>query len=288
MQPNNSNVSKRVSWTIPALFKGKSLLDVIETFHIAKKTLNWLFVNQKIKRNGTSIAPHEVLATNDCLTFDFTDFKSKEVEPYPGNLTILYEDQDLLMVDKPSGMLVHTDGNTLDTLTNRVKAYTMNHPNVLDALPVHRIDVDTSGIVLFAKNPLEHAYLSHAMEHHDIHKTYHCLVEGVIKDEQGVIQTSIGKDRHSQRQIITSKGQSAYTEFRVIKRYQKTSLLHVVIKTGRKHQIRVHLTSIGHPIVGDTLYGATKAPRLMLHHHELVLIHPLLRKSIRVQSPSPF
>lgn len=255
-------------------YTDKSIRAFLESHYISKSTIYKLESSKKLLINGVFQPFARFLAADDIITIDFSDISSSPVEPFPGDIAIIYEDEDLVILNKPVQLLVHTDGNTIDTLTNRLAYHYQRIGYTYPVLPVHRIDVDTSGMVIFAKHPLAHSYLSHLFESQTIVKMYTCLCENPFKENHGMIRTSIGSDRHSNRQIISSSGQSAMTKYQVLEVYENVSKVSVEIKGGRKHQIRVHMASIGHPIVGDSLYGHRSNGRMMLHFSSVSFIHP--------------
>lgn len=261
---------------IAKYFDKLTIRDILVSFHIAKSKIHNL--NGYVYINQNKALMDDIVKTDDVLSIDMRHLNLKEVELVEGPIDKVYEDQDLLIINKPKGILVHTDGNEIDTLTNRVAYHYQDYP--YPVLPVHRLDVETSGILVFAKHPLSHAYLSYLFEIRQIEKTYEALVEGILKDENKVIKAPIGKDRHQNKQMVTQHGQSAHTTYKVIKRYDDETLCHINIMGGRKHQIRVHMASIGHPVVGDLLYGhirKTDAP-LRLSFIHIKFKHPTSRE----------
>jgi 23S rRNA pseudouridine1911/1915/1917 synthase len=191
-------------------------------------------------------------------------------------LTIIYEDSDLLVVDKPAGLTVHpAPGHPSHTLVNAVLAYC---PDILaidgSQRPgiVHRLDKDTSGLMLVAKNHAAHLNLSQQLRARSIVRRYKVLVRGRLSPEHGAIEAPIGRDpRHRQRMAVVSRGRQARTRYRVLGYPGESTLLEATLETGRTHQIRVHLSAIGYPVVGDTVYG-TRSPflgRQFVHAHRL-------------------
>ena len=215
-------------------------------------------------------------------------------------LSILYEDDDILVIDKPAGLLVHpTLKNETDTLTDILIRYLPNIKYVGEDSKrpgiVHRLDKDTSGLMLITKNNNAFYYFKKIFLDRKIEKRYLALVFGSVKDSQGTITKSISfskKNRNKRSALLDSHSKKAWTEYKVIKRFSDYSLLEVAIKTGRTHQIRVHLASIGHPIVGDKQYMFKRqiAPqslqRQFLHAHYLKFLH-LSGKIIELQSKLP-
>ena len=209
------------------------------------------------------------------LTFDEEDYPKKEILwGNPDLVQEVYQDQHLIIVNKPEGMKTH--GNQPDeiALLNHVSAYVGQTCYV-----VHRLDMETSGLVLFAKNPFILPILNRLLEKKEIAREYWALIEGRVESKELVFRDKIGRDRHDRRKrIVDAKnGQYAETHISRLKQFpNKTSLVRCKLKTGRTHQIRVHLSHHKHPIMGDPLYNSgSKASRLMLHAFRLSFTHPL-------------
>ncbi|MBN2300282.1 MAG: RluA family pseudouridine synthase [Acholeplasmataceae bacterium] len=231
-------------------------------------------MQKKLFVNGTFYAFDFLLNTHDLIEIDWKGLHPDFPLTMKKEVKCVYEDDDIAIFDKPSGLLVHEDGKNFDTLTNRVSAYFQSKGYPYPVLPVHRIDSDTSGMVIFGKHPLAMSYLSYLFESQLIEKMYVCLVHGRLEQETGEIEKQIGGDRHSNKQVISSQGKTAKTSFEVVDYEEESTRLHVYIHGGRKHQIRVHLESIGFPILGDMLYGRKAANRLMLHFKKVSFKHP--------------
>ena len=212
-------------------------------------------------------------------------------------LVILYEDEDVIAIDKPAGMVVHpAAGHATGTLVNAILHHFPHIEGVgEEGRPgiVHRLDKDTSGIILVAKNPRAHRYLQAQFKARTVEKTYLALVHGHVSPKRGVIDAPIGRHpRHRQRMAIVSadKGREAQTEYEVQAFYGSTTLVAAHPLTGRTHQIRVHFASMGHPVVGDALYGRRDAYRLgrhFLHAHRIRFRRPSDEKAIELVSPLP-
>ena len=209
-------------------------------------------------------------------------------------LTIVYEDSDLLVVDKPAGLTVHpAPGHPSHTLVNAVLAYC---PDILaidgSQRPgiVHRLDKDTSGLMLVAKNHAAHLNLSQQLSARSIVRRYKVLVRGRLSPERGAIEAPIGRDpRHRQRMAVVSRGRPACTRYRVLGYPGEFTLLEATLETGRTHQIRVHLSAIGYPVVGDTVYG-TRSPflgRQFVHAHRLRFQLPSTGEIVELSSELP-
>lgn len=265
-----------ITFTIPSAYHHKTLRFYLNSFHLSRTNIYKLELSQSIKSAHNVIKNDDVLVEGQVI--EITYQAKEQTIPFEGDIKILYEDEDLLIVDKPAYQLVHTDGITIDTLTNRVHHYYHQQSLSLDVFPVHRIDYETSGIVIFAKHFLAQSYFSYLFEKKDIKKYYVCLARHPFKEKSGSIKMPIGKDRHQQKQIISSSGKPCETRYQVLYEKEGLSKVEVEIIGGRKHQIRVHLASIGHPIVGDKLYGVNQHIRLMLHFKKVSFVHPRTRE----------
>ena len=209
-------------------------------------------------------------------------------------ISIIYEDDDLLVVDKPAGMTTHpAPGSPAHTLVNAVLAH-------LPALPesdsparpgiVHRLDKDTSGLIIIAKTPAALANLSAQFKSRTVKKTYVALLTGRLKPQTGLIDAPVGRDRvHRQRMTVTEHGRSARTEFKVLKQFEGYTLVEARPQTGRTHQIRVHFASLGHPLVGDSVYGAKSEllGRQFLHAQRLSFKLPSSGQPVEFTAPLP-
>ena len=218
-------------------------------------------------------------------------------------LSILYEDEYLLAINKPVGMVVHPScGHRSGTLVNAILSHLekpVNPPSTsgnpcIDERPgiVHRLDKDTTGVILVAKDPTTQEALSSQFHDRKVEKTYRAVVEGTVKKDEDVIEGSMARHPILRKKmaLVTKGGRYSMTRFKVIRRLRGFTYLEVYPKTGRTHQIRVHLASIGHPIAGDELYGK-KAKRLatrpLLHAHRILIEHPVKKTPVRVEAPVP-
>jgi 23S rRNA pseudouridine1911/1915/1917 synthase len=217
-----------------------------------------------------------------------------EFEPEWMELNILYEDDYCLVVNKPDGMEVHPSvKGQRGTLAHKVAAYYDMTNQKCRVRHIHRLDKDTTGPVLYAKNELAHYVFDAAMREKRIERIYAALAEGVVKDAKGVIDAPIGQDRHhSTRRRVSETGESAVTRYEVIERFADHTLVRLRLETGRTHQIRVHLSHLGHPIAGDGLYGGHRPimQRQALHGEKLVWPHPWTgdRLSVHASLPDDF
>jgi len=244
--------------------------------------------------NGKSAKPSLKLNAGDKVDVVIPPETPSQLEPENIPLKIVYEDADLLVVDKPAGLAVHpAPGHPSHTLANAVLSYLPALAKDADSLRpgiVHRLDKDTSGLIIVAKNRLAQANLSQQFKSRVVKKTYITLVQGKLTPEKGIIEAAIGRDpSHRQRMAVTAKGREARTEYQVIKYIGNYSLLEIKPETGRTHQIRVHLAAIGFPVVGDTTYGlkSSRFPRQFLHASKITFKLPSTGKEITLESPLP-
>ncbi|MBB3131808.1 23S rRNA pseudouridine1911/1915/1917 synthase [Paenibacillus rhizosphaerae] len=213
------------------------------------------------------------------------------IEPVWADLTVLYEDDFCLVVHKPAGMKVHPDGHSPETtLDHAVAAHYQMQGEEIAVRHIHRLDQHTTGPVLYAKNDWAQLVLDKEMSGKRISRIYAAFVEGRISADLKVIDLPIGKDRHhKQRRRVSPGGQSAVTRILHAEAGHKASLVYLELETGRTHQIRVHLSHVGHPLLGDTLYGGNTSAigRQALHGERLSFAHPLTREPIEVSDPWP-
>ena len=237
------------------------------------------------------------LAAGEEVAFSLPDAVPVKILPEALPLDILYEDHDIIVVNKARGMVVHpAAGVTSGTLVNALMAHCRDLSGINGELRpgiVHRLDKDTSGVMVVAKNDAAHIDLAEQIRNKTAHRVYWAVVHGNIKEDAGVIHGAIGrnpKDRQKMA-IVTLNGKPATTNFRVLERYGQYTLVECRLLTGRTHQIRVHMTHIGHPLVGDPKYGSGKSPFSIkgqaLHSLTLTLTHPVTREEMTFTAPLP-
>ena len=248
-----------------------------EQLLIPRKIRHFLRIKKNISINQKQVHWNEMVKPGDVcqLTFDEEDYPQKEILwGKPDLVQEVYQDQHLIVVNKPEGMKTH--GNQPDeiALLNHVSAYVGQTCYV-----VHRLDMETSGLVLFAKNPFILPILNRLLEKKEIAREYWALVEGHVGSKELIFRDKIGRDRHDRRKRVVDpkNGQHAETQVSRLKQFpNQTTLVRCKLKTGRTHQIRVHLSHHKHPILGDPLYNSkSKTSRLMLHAFRLSFTHPL-------------
>ncbi len=213
-------------------------------------------------------------------------------------LSVLYEDEDVLIVDKPKGMVVHpAPGHYSGTLVNAVlyhcKEQLSGINGVLRPGIVHRIDRDTTGSLVICKNDRAHKEIAVQLKDHSMTRSYRAIVHGVLKNDEGTVDAPIGRDEKDRRRMAINEknGKPAVTHYKVLKRFREYTYIECRLETGRTHQIRVHMTSIGHPLLGDEVYGSRRSPFRLegqtLHAYTLGFIHPGTREYLEVSAPLP-
>ncbi|HEM5975300.1 TPA: RluA family pseudouridine synthase [Streptococcus suis] len=277
----------KIDIRIPQAFPQLTVKEVLEDyFLIPRKIRHFLRTKKHVRVNGELINWQSPIAAGDLLelTFDQEDYPEKSIPLGQANLVEeLYQDEHLIIVNKPEGMKTHGNEPTEIALLNHVSTYVGQTCYV-----VHRLDMETSGAILFAKNPFILPILNRLLEDKVIYRDYLALCQGQLKETDWTITDKIGRDRHDRRKRVVdnSKGQAALTQVRLLKTLGKNSLVSCRLQTGRTHQIRVHLSHHGHALIGDPLYSRIAAPRLMLHAKKLSLTHPLTLEEISVEARS--
>lgn len=259
-------------------FNVKELLKL--KFQISDRLLVKLKKNKKIWLNSTPTFVDSRLKPFDIveILIDFEE-KSENIIPTQMDLNIIYEDEYYIVINKPSGIAIHPSIlHYTDSLANGVKFY-FEQKNIKKKIrPINRLDKDTSGIVIFAKNEYIQEFLVKEMKKNTFFKEYIAVCEGMFESKIGTINLPIGRKENSIiERCVCSDGDIAITHYNVLKSLKNTSVVHVTLETGRTHQIRVHLSNIGHPILGDTLYGnpSSVINRQALHAYKVKFIHPI-------------
>lgn len=255
-----------------------------------------------VKVNGHLTKPAYKVKIGDSVDVEFPPPKISELAPEKIPLKILFEDTDLLIIDKPAGLAVHppSEREQTGTLVNALLHYLGRRLSrvggVLRPGIVHRLDKDTSGVLVVAKNDRIHRKLAALFEKREVEKTYLALVNGVLKPGEGIIEASIGRSLQYRKKMAVShfKGKEAVTKYKVLEYIDGYTLAEVTLLTGRTHQIRVHFASIGFPVVGDNVYGNDKVnaffekkfglKRQFLHAHSIGFTHPITGKKINVKA----
>ena len=249
----------------------------------SRSRLQQLIRNGFVRLNGASTRPRQIVRAGDKIDVRESPVEQIETRPQRIPLDILFEDDDLIVINKPAGLIVHPGaGQREHTLVNAL----LSHCTTLSGIGgkerpgiVHRLDKETSGCVVVAKNDLAHRELSRQFAERTVEKIYLALVAGKLRKPAGVMEERIGRHPvHRQRMSVTTKrGRTAKTEYRVVRSNEEASLIECRLHSGRTHQVRVHLHHLGHPVLGDKVYGARlikNFPRQMLHAWKLAFRHP--------------
>ena len=278
-------------------------LDVYLTEKLSDLTRSYikkLIDDENIKVNSKLVKAGNILKINDEVSVNIPETKEAKIEPENIKLDILYEDNDLIIINKDKGMVVHpANGNYTGTLVNSLMYSHINNLSTINGVIrpgiVHRIDKDTSGILVVAKNDFTHRELSKQFKVHSIKRKYVALVKGIIKEDNLHIDKPIGRSPKDRKKmaVVYKNSRNAITNINVLKRYYNSNvtLIEAILETGRTHQIRVHMSYIGHPLVGDEVYGKRdnkiKVSGQMLHAKTLGFIHPTTNKYIEFNSDLP-
>lgn len=264
---------------------------------ISRVTIQRLISEEKILVNGKKTKSSYKVQENDKITLEEEEPKEISLKAQDIPLEVIYEDNDIIVVNKPKGIVVHpANGNPDGTLVNAVMAICKDSLSGIggEIRPgiVHRLDKDTSGIIIVAKNDKAHINLSEQIKNHEVQKTYIALVRGIVKENNATINMPIGRSTKDRKKMaVTKNGKEAITHFKVLERYNNYTLLEVKIETGRTHQIRVHLSHIGYPIVGDTTYSNGKnewgIQGQCLHAKSLKFKHPITREEMFLEAEIP-
>ena len=265
---------------------------------LSRAIIQKLITEEKILVNGKKTKNSYKVSTGDIVIIE--DIEAKEdmyLKPQRMDLDVIFEDNDIIIVNKEKGIVVHPgngnpDGTLANAILERCKDSLSGIGGTIRPGIVHRIDKDTSGLVIIAKNDNAHIKISKQIQDRKVSKTYIALVRGIIKENEATINMPIGRSTKDRKKMaVTKNGKEAITHFKVLKRYEGFTLLEVKIETGRTHQIRVHMAEIGYPIVGDEVYSNGKNPfnvkGQMLHAAKLEFIHPTTDKNVTFEAPLP-
>lgn len=247
--------------------------------------LQKLIKDGEVLVNGKAVKTGYQLSKGDEVCVNIPEPKELDVEPQKMDLDIVYEDEDVILINKPKGMVVHpAPGHTTDTLVNGLLYHCKDHLSGINGVArpgiVHRIDRDTTGILIVCKNDMSHNSIAAQLKEHSINRRYRALVHGNIKEDTGTVERPIGRHPIDRKKMAINEknGKPAITHYTVLERFGNYTLIECKLETGRTHQIRVHMTSIGHPLVGDEVYGPAKCPFKLqgqcLHAMVLGFVHP--------------
>lgn len=266
--------------------------------NLSRSYVQKLLKDGQILVNGKAVKSSFKVCGNDQIEVEIPEAKEPEIVAENMDLAILYEDQDVILVNKPKGMVVHpAPGHVSGTLVNGLMAHCRDQLSGINGSLrpgiVHRIDKDTTGVLIVCKNDVSHNAIAAQLKEHSITRKYLAVVHGVIKEEQGTIDAPIGRHPTDRKKMSINEknGRHAVTHYRVLERFQKYTYIECQLETGRTHQIRVHMASIHHPLLGDLVYGPEKCPYSLegqtLHAAVLGFIHPRTGEYLELTAPLP-
>ncbi len=264
----------------------------------SRSWLQKLIKKGAVRVNGKAVKASCRLEAEDQIEIDLQEPEELPIPAEDIPLDILYEDADLLIVNKPKGMVVHpAAGHRTGTLVNAVLYHCRGQLSGINGVMrpgiVHRIDRDTTGALVVCKNDRAHVHVAEQLKEHTITRRYVAVVAGVLREDEGTVDAPIGRHPADRKRMAAGvkNGKRAVTHYRVLRRMKGHTLIECRLETGRTHQIRVHMASIHHPILGDTVYGASKDPYHLegqaLHARVLGLVHPVTGAYIEVEAPVP-
>ncbi|MDR7001749.1 RluA family pseudouridine synthase [Neobacillus niacini] len=286
---------KKGNWfeiIIPKTWDGITIQELFQRkWNSPKKLTHQFRMEQKVLVNGQKADWNKPLTPESKLQINLFEEEEINIPPQYMEVSVLYEDDHVLVLNKPPFLNTHPNDLSKDTntLVNAASFYLQSKGEMRNIRQIHRLDKDTSGAILFAKHPLAGAILDRLLENRKIKRTYIALVQGLFKQKKGSIKDPIGRDRHhASRRRVSSSGQEAVTHYQVIKENTKKQVSYIKcwLDTGRTHQIRVHFSHIGHPLIGDTLYGGLPFfKRQALHAAKLEFLHPFTEEKIVCHAP---
>ncbi|MCM1185973.1 MAG: RluA family pseudouridine synthase [Lachnoclostridium sp.] len=264
---------------------------------LSRSFIQKLIKEEKVLVNGGAVKGSYRVKAEDEVFFLLPEAVEPDIEPEEIPLDILYEDKDVIVVNKPKGMVVHPaaghyNGTLVNALLFHCKAELSGINGVMRPGIVHRIDKDTTGSVIACKNDKAHESIAKQLKNHSVVRRYHAVCYGVLKEEEGIIDKPLGRHPKDRKKIaVRADGKRAVTHYRVLERFDKYTYVECELETGRTHQIRVHMASIGHPLVGDEVYSGQKCPFKLegqtLHAKILGFRHPTTGDYIETDAPLP-
>ena len=265
---------------------------------LSRSYIQKLLKSRDVMVNGGSVKANYRVAAGDSVCLDIPQAVEPEITPEPMELDILYEDEDVILVNKPKGMVVHpAAGHYSQTLVNGLMDHCKGNLSGINGVVrpgiVHRIDMDTTGVLIVCKNDKAHNFVAAQLKEHLITRRYRAIVHGVIKEDSGTVDAPIGRHPADRKKMSVNhkNGRPAVTHYQVLQRFRQFTYIECCLETGRTHQIRVHMASIHHPLLGDKVYGPQKCPFLLqgqtLHAGVLGFVHPRTGEYMEFSAPLP-
>ena len=269
-----------------------------ELSELSRSYIQKLLKEEQVLVNGRVIKANYKTQSGDYIEFHIPDPEVLDILPENIPLDILYEDDYVLVVNKPKDMVVHPSaGHTSGTLVNAVMAHCGEHLSGINGVLrpgiVHRIDKDTTGALLICKDDVVHRDLAEQLKEHSIKRRYRAVVQGNLKEDEGTVNAPVGRHPTDRKKMAINhkNGKEAITHYKVLERFGQATYIECRLETGRTHQIRVHMASLGHPLLGDTVYGSSKNPYHLqgqaLHAMILGFVHPITGEYLEFEAPLP-
>lgn len=275
----------------------KCMAELIDS--LSRSFIQKMIKEELVMANGSPVKANYRVQAEDDICFYLPEAVEPDIEPEDIPLDVLFEDADVLVVNKPKGMVVHpAAGHYSNTLVNAVLFHCQGNLSGINGVMrpgiVHRIDKDTTGSILICKNDAAHQSIALQLKNHTIVRRYRAIVHGVIKEAEGIVDAPVGRDPHERKKMAVNhkNGKDAVTHYRVLQRFSPYTYIECRLETGRTHQIRVHMSSIGHPLLGDNIYGPRKCPVASLEGqtlHAMILgfSHPKTGEYVETCAPIP-
>ena len=265
---------------------------------VSRSYLQKIIKEGQVLADGKPVKANYKVSEGNVIELELPEAVEPEIEPEDLPLDILYEDRDVILINKPKGMVVHPSaGHYSGTLVNGLLYHCRDELSGINGVLrpgiVHRIDMDTTGVIIACKNDRAHNAVAEQLKEHSITRRYRAIVCGNIREEEGTVDAPIGRHPTDRKKmaIVQRNGKEAITHYRVLERFGNYTYIECQLETGRTHQIRVHMTSIGHPLLGDEVYGKTKSPFKLegqtLHAMVLGFVHPSTGQYMEFEAPLP-
>lgn len=282
----------KVEFSVLKSFDTFTIKEFLKEYNVGRAKIEEIRVGKTAYLNGVQVNLETVIHTGDILSFEIKE--DVDVKPSKESVEVIYEDDFLLIVNKPSGIIVHSDGNDKETMCSRVARYYLDHNIKRKVRYAHRLDEETTGILIFAKDFLTLAKINEMVEKHSLNRDYLALVMNKFSPSllEGTINKNIARDRHVSNKFRVGNGDNskpAITKYKVLSGKAGVNLVYLHLLTGRTHQIRVHMASINHPLLGDTLYGGNKniINRVALHSYHIDFKHPITNEYLSLNCSMP-
>ncbi len=265
---------------------------------LSRSFLQKLLKSGEVSVNGQAVKASFRLSEGDLIVFKVPEAAKPEILPEPIPLDILYEDEDVILINKPKGMVVHpAAGHYSGTLVNALMYHCRDSLSGINGVLrpgiVHRIDMDTTGVIIACKNDVSHRSIAEQLKEHSITRRYQAIVHGRLKTDEGTVDAPIGRNPQDRKKMSINdrNGKPAVTHYHVLNRFRDYTHIECRLETGRTHQIRVHMASIGHPLLGDAVYGPARCPYRLegqtLHAGVLGFVHPRSGEYMEFSAPLP-